>query len=491
LHRRKRTYSWLSSRRIQTAISMAKNFQPLIDELRIIIENSRNGRLSPADEQKGAELFKELVTSGGKPLSSALELLGDLPWFVPVNGALDAWPQLTPAKQRSFLAALKPLESEASRRMRLSIARGLHKLDPSSALKLIVATLQSLRTETGLDPKDRQIFYSVLIGKNKPWLLQLDLKSLKAAEAELVALTAIECAAGANPPAAVAVIQWAKPFQPLNAIPEPLQQELGKTFRKWSSRWQNQLADENLPPLLNEILQAKLLKSGDGLPNSPAPQPASQPITQESVQHSHQHARRAPQHQQGRSQANGPGQNRHEKSQRQRPEKPPPHPQKALTSGVDVSDLLNKIQAQFADLREELQTARNQLRQSHQPSKQGEVNATETGKEIGKLREENARLTETVAALRETLSDLASENFDQAVSRRADTGAPVTDPVEQYKSFLTLRVREQIVNFHTLNRENNVDGLPLLLDNILRTLQESGIDLENIEAPPPQARRKY
>ena len=150
---------------------MAKNFQPLIDELRVIIENSRIGRLSSADEQKGAALFKELVTSGGKPLSSALELLGDLPWFVPVNGALEAWPQLTPAKQRSFFAALKPLESEASRRMRLSIARGLHKLDPSSALKLIVATLQSLRTETGLDPKDRQIFYSVLIGKNKPWLV--------------------------------------------------------------------------------------------------------------------------------------------------------------------------------------------------------------------------------------------------------------------------------------------------------------------------------
>ena len=113
---------------------MAKNFQPLIDELRVVIENSRTGRHSPADEQKGAALFKELVMSGGKPLSSALELLGDLPWFVPVNGALEAWPQLTPAKQRAFLAALKPLESEASRRMRLSIARGLLKLDPASTL---------------------------------------------------------------------------------------------------------------------------------------------------------------------------------------------------------------------------------------------------------------------------------------------------------------------------------------------------------------------
>ena len=473
---------------MQTAISMAKNFQPLIDELRVIIENSRSGRLSTADEQKGAALFKELVTSGGKPLSSALELLGDLPWFVPVNGALEAWPLLTPAKQRNFFAALKPLESEASRRMRLSIARGLHKLDPSSAVKLIVATLQSLRAETGLEQKDRQIFYSVLIGKNKPWLLQLDLKSLKPPEAKMVALTAIECAAGANPPAAVAVIQWAKPFQPLNTIPEALQQELAKTFRKWSSRWQKQLGEEDLPPILAEILQAKTAKSGDDLPDPPAPEPAPQSMTQEPVQHSHQQNRRRPQHQQGKPQATGPGDNRHEKSHRQRLEKPPPNLQKP---GVEVLDLLKQIQAQFDNLREELQAARNQLRQSHQPLKQGEPHAIETSKEVGKLREENARLTETVTALRETLSELANENFDQAVSRRADTGAPVTDPVEQYKSLLTLRVREQIVNFHTLNRENNVDGLPLLLDNILRTLQESGIDLENIETPPPQARRKY
>ena len=467
---------------------MAKNFQPLIDELRIIIENSRNGRLSPADEQKGAALFKELVTSGGKPLSSALELSGDLPWFIPVNGALEAWPQMTPTKRRNFLGALKPLESEASRRMRLSIARGLHKLDPTSALKLIVATLQNLRKETGLDPKDRQIFYSVLIGKNKPWLLQLDLKSLKPAEAELVALTAIECAIGANPPAAVAVIQWAKPFQPLHTIPEPLLQELGKTIKRWSSRWQKQLAEEDLPSPLSEILQAKLRKSDADLPEPASAAPVRQSTGQASVQHSHEHNHRHTQHQRTKSQATAPGENRHPRSHTQSSAKSPLHAQK---TGVELADLLKQIQAQFDELREELQTARNLVRQAHQPVKQRETHGVEPSKELGTLREENARLTETVTTLRETLSDLASENFDQAVSRKADSEAPVTDPVEQYRSFLTLRIREQIVNFHILNPENNVDALPLLLDNILRTLQESGIDLEKIETPPPQARRKY
>ena len=79
---------------------------------------------------------------------------------------------------------------------------------------------------------------------------------------------------------------------------------------------------------------------------------------------------------------------------------------------------------------------------------------------------------------------------------RPSAGRPIPKsrsriPLSNISLFLTLRVREQIVNFQTLNREQNVDALPLLLDNILRTLQESGIDLENIETPPPLARRKY
>jgi hypothetical protein len=466
---------------------MPKDFKPLIDELRIIIENSRNGRLSPPDEQKGADLFKELVMSGGKALSGALELLGDLPWFVPVNGALEAWPQLTPVKQRNFLAALRPLESDASRRMRLSIARGLHKIDASSALRLIVATLQTLRTEDGLESKDRQIFFNVLIGKNKPWLLQLDLNSLKPSEAQLLALTAIECSASANPPSVVAVIQWAKPFQPLNTTPERIQQELAKTIGKWSSRWQKQVGGQDLPPILMEAIQSKLTKT----PNQPPehkPAPAARSHSPEPVQHPRQHPRHPQGHQPGKSLPAVVNPDQSEKSYRQRHEKPAPNHQRPIP---DLSDLLKEVELHFNHLREELQAAKNQLRQSNLPAKQADLHSTEVGKEVGKLREENTRLTETVRALRETLNDLASQNFDLAVSRKADTEAPVTDPVEQYKSFLTLKLREQIVNFQTLKRENHIDGIPLLLDNLLRTLQECGIDMENIEPPPPKARRRY
>jgi hypothetical protein len=468
---------------------MATNFQPLIDDLRGIIETSRTGRLPQADEQKGAALFKELVMLGGKPLSNALELLGDLPWFVPVNGTLEAWPQLTPAKKRAFLTALKPLESEASRRMRLSIARGLYKVDPASSLKLLVSTLQALQTESGLQPKDRQIFYSVLIGKNKPWLLQLDLKSLKPAEAGLIALTAIESAAGSPPPAVVAVFQWAKTFQPLKTIPETLQQELGKALKKWSLRWQKQLAEEDLPPALSEILQAKLAKP-ESEPSAAArsEQPA-QATGQDSRESSRQNASRRAEHPHTQSRGGRGEESSHDKQSRRKAGNPPgQHPK---TSSGEITELLKQIQVRFNELRDELQSARNQLRQSQQAPKQEGERAPGQGKEVSKLREENARLNETVASLRETLSELANDNFEEAVSRKADSAEPVTDPVEQFKSLLTLRIREQIVNFKALNRENHVDGLPLLLDNILRTLQENGIDLENLEKPPLEIRRKY
>jgi len=465
---------------------MPKDFQPLIEELRAIIEKSRNGRLPTSEEQRGATLFKELVISGGKALTGLLESLGDLPWFILVTGTLEAWPNLTPAKRRTFLAALKPLESEPFRRMRLSIARGLYKIDQSSGLNLIVTTLQSIRKEGGFEPRDRQIVFNVLIGKNKPWLLQLDLAALKPAEAQLIALSAIECSLGANPPGAIAVMKWARSAQPLTSLPEALQQELAKTFRKWSSRWQKQLPFEDLPPLAQEAIAAKIAKAAGATdPASgsqalePAPSTAGPAAGGQQVHPSPGHPQR---HHPGKPPQLAPS-SREKKSERMAPSQ-----QKSIP---DVAELLRHLQSHFNDLRNELQTARKHLERAQPAPKQTDEHSTEAGKELLKLRAENARLNETIAQLRETLSELANDDFNEAVIRKVDTNEPVTDPVEQYKLLLTLRLREQIVNFQVLNPDNRADGIPLLMDNIFRTLQESGIDLTNIDRPAPAIRRRY
>ena len=207
---------------------------------------------------------------------------------------------------------------------------------------------------------------------------------------------------------------------------------------------------------------------------------------QEPAQQTRQQGGHQQRHHSAKTQHPDPG--RRDRSQRQRPEKSQSPHQKPIP---DVAELLRHLQAHFNDLRDELQTARKQLERAQPAPRRIDVHSIDAGKELLALRDENARLNETVTQLRETLSELANDNFNEAVSRKAGTGEPVTDPVEQYKSLLTLRVREQIVSFQTLNPDNHVDGLPLLLDNILRALQESGIDLTNIEASSPPIRRRY
>jgi hypothetical protein len=434
---------------------MQKNFQPVLGELQKLIIQSKTGRLAAADEQRGAGLFRDLVLAGGKALSSALQLLGELPWYLSVAGTVEAWSQLSPARRRNFLSALGPLESEAGKRMRLSIARGLYKVDPAAAGKFLVTTLRELHQSETFDPRDRQTFFSVLIGKNKPWLLQFDLKSLEQTDAEFFARCALECCGSANPPSAMALVQWAKPYWSLNALPEAVQTELGKQFRKWSSRWQKLLANEDLPVALAESLQARSTKA-----EKSGTTPLAPAIDQ----------RRLP-----KPKADGK-------------EKPA---LAARQPASEVTDLLRQIETRFHDLQSDLTTARHQLRQSRQESRPtGAVHGTEIT-ELDKLREENARLTETVHQLRRTLNELADRSFDEAISRKADTDSPMTDPTAQFKSFLTVRLREAITNFQALNRENRPDGLPLLLESVFQVLEENGLNLSAIEAPPATVRRRY
>ena len=131
---------------------MPKNSQPLLGELQKLSPGSGTGRLTTVDEQRGAGLFRDLVLAGGKALGSALQLAAELPWYVSVAGTVEAWPQFTPTRQRNFLGALRSLETEAGRRVCLSIARGLYKVDPAAAGKLLITTLRELHPAAAFDP---------------------------------------------------------------------------------------------------------------------------------------------------------------------------------------------------------------------------------------------------------------------------------------------------------------------------------------------------
>jgi hypothetical protein len=443
---------------------MPKDFDPLLNELRTIADRSKNGRLTTEEEQRGVDLVRDLLSVGGKALPKTLELLGSLPWFIPVNGTIVAWPKLSQAKRRTFLAGLNGLESDASTRMKFSLARGLYKLDSNAGTKLILETISAIRSEQGLEPKDRRAFFNVLLGKGKPWLSQIDFKTLKQSDGQLLTSAAIECAVGAGPAAAIPVVEWAKAAQLLDKLPEMVQHEFAAAVRKWGPRWRKRLNHEGLPTIIAAAVQAK---EGDSRDKQHAPirQPRSS------------------------AESRGPKTTRSEQvgPQKKQLEKEP-------VQKSDIAHLLKQLEAQFQSLRNDLHATKNQLRQVQQNPKQLRklpIREEPNQEEVEKLREENAKLSETVKQLQETLSELANEDFDHAVSRRADTDEPVTDPLEQFKSLLGLRLRERLAEFQRLNPQQHVDGLPLLLETLLQTLQENGIDLSNLEAPEIEARRRY
>jgi hypothetical protein len=443
---------------------MPKDFDPLLNELRTIADRSKNGRLTAEEEQKGVDLVRDLLSAGGKALPSTLELLGSLPWFIPVNGTIAAWPKLNQAKRRTFLAGLKGLESDASTRMKFSLARGLYKLDSNAGTKIILETISAIHGEEGLEPKDRRAFFNVLLGKGKPWLSQIDLKTLKKSDGQLLTSAAIECAAGAGPAAAIPVVEWAKAAQLLDELPETVQHEFAAAVRKWGPRWRKRLGHEGLPTIIAAVIQTKDGDSRDKQhPTIRQSRPAAESREPKTT----------------RSEETGPLKKQPEKEQVQK---------------SDIAHLLKQLEAQFQSLRSDLHAAKNQLKQAQLNPKQLRKLPTHEEPdqhEIEKLREENAKLSETVKQLQETLSELANEDFDHAVSRRADTDEPVTDPLEQFKSLLGLRLRERLAEFQRLNPQQHIDGLPLLLETLLQTLQENGIDLSNLEAPGIEARRRY
>src|SRR6516164_1625416 len=236
---------------------MPKDFDPLLNQLRTIADRSKNGRRTTEEEQRGVDLVRDLLSAGGKALPKTLELLGRLPWFIPVNGTIAAWPKLSQAKRRTFLAGLKGLESDASTRMKFSLARGLYKVDSNAGTKLILETISAIRGEKGLEPKDRRAFFNVLLGKGKPWLSQIDLKTLKKSDGQLLTSAAIECAVGAGPAAAIPVVEWAKASHLLDELPETVQHEFAAAVRKWGPRWRKRLEHEGLPTTIAAVVRAK------------------------------------------------------------------------------------------------------------------------------------------------------------------------------------------------------------------------------------------
>lgn len=245
-----------------------------VDPLEALAEASLRGRLSQPEEERATALIKEALLDSLKRIEKTAEQLPKLPWMIAVNGVSAAWPEMKATFQTRLLSNLAKIDSEASRRVRLSLARGLFKLDPAAALKLAIGAAREMREkETGaMSVKSCHIFANVFIGRAKPWIGQLPVADLKPADADLL----IHCALVTGftlphaPATQLALLKWAAASNRLGKLHAAALDPLKKTVSRWSAKWQGALRKE-IEPLPEEILS--LLKPET--PESAAADPAA------------------------------------------------------------------------------------------------------------------------------------------------------------------------------------------------------------------------
>ena len=241
------------------------------DELGQLTEASQRARLSPSDEERMGTLLKESLMGGRGGVARAIEALPKVPWIVGVRAVEAVWPELTAGFRTQLLSGLAKEETDASRRIRLSLARALFKFDVPVALKLAVGAARELRdTESGtLTSKQAQIFANVFIGRGKPWLAQISLADLKPADGDALAHCAILAVfALPHPPVTqLGVLKWAREQERLGKLNAAALEAVKKGVSRWSAKWQGALRKE-VSDLPEEIASLSLKPVAEAAPEA-------------------------------------------------------------------------------------------------------------------------------------------------------------------------------------------------------------------------------
>ncbi len=229
-----------------------------------MVATAQAGRMSPAHETQTADLLRASLLGGKPEITEALDAIGKLPWPISVNGLNAAWPEMKPYGRRLFVSGMKSpaFEGEIGRRIRLSITRGLVKVDEAQAAKWACAIAAEMLGEDGiLTTRDRQSFFNVLVGKGKPWLLRLQLEGLKDADLAHLLNAAISTifTGGCPPFTQSAFLLWLIKIDKLAILSERSQQSIAAAIRKWPGRLMRDFktVPENLPAVIADAFVEK------------------------------------------------------------------------------------------------------------------------------------------------------------------------------------------------------------------------------------------
>ena len=226
------------------------------DPITELMAEAQRRRLPPADEEKFVRMVVETLQGGREGLARALKHLPRMPWMLAVNSVSAAWPEMKPTLRNRLLAGLAREDSEAARRTRLSLARGLYKLDVPAALKIAAGVAKDLRDKetSAVTHKDAQIFTNVLIGRAKPWLVHLPLADLRPAEADVLVHSALVSVFQLphSPATQLGVLKWAGEAGRLGKLHPHVAALMLKAFERWNARWRSVLK-KDVPSLPAEL----------------------------------------------------------------------------------------------------------------------------------------------------------------------------------------------------------------------------------------------
>ncbi len=456
-----------------------------VDELHQIAEAAQRGRLSQMQEERAAVLLREALRGGRTGVARAVETLPLLPWLTGVRAFESVWPELTAGFRTQLFSGLAKDGSEAARRVRLSLARALFKIDVPAALKLAVNVVKDMHDKEadGISASDALTFSNVFIGRGRPWVAQLPLAELKPADGDLlVHLALLSAFAQPHPPVTqLGILKWAQENGRLDKLRETALSAVADGVGRWNAKWQN--ATRNEIADLPEAIAAALKPAETSDPESREIEP---PTTEETAEETgeatprkerpvyvsrEEEARLRAQEEGGAAppepqemesaddeekedESNEPRRTREPRDRRE-----PRQQQSRGAQPFNVTQALRQIESHVNSLRVELENAKSKLRsrdfEGQRAQRRPDVPVIEgepTPEELARL---NRQLELRNTELQTRIDELTQHAEDVAASTGALGDQPVTDLDSQLRALLALKLQEDYADFLALELERN------------------------------------
>ncbi len=482
-------------------------------------ERARRARLPVEDETHAANLLKGVLLGGRAEVARAIGVISVLPWIITVQGTAAAWPEMKPSFRSQLLAGLARSQNEGAPRVRLSLARGLYKVDAAASLKLILLTLKVLRDkETGLlSGKGAPLFANVLIGRGKAWVLQLPTAELKPAELEVLVHSALHGAfhAPQAPITQLSILRWAGTLEKLTGLPPALDQMISRSLSRWSGKWQNALRKEvtNFPEAWLEILKpapeiqtsepergevpAPSLDRDEERPPQARQESAEDEAADDDEEDEDESEAGSEDNRPARPQRpvyvskTVPPQNQHQPRDNGYAKEPQPTRRGMPVQQFNLQDTLRQIEQYTNGLRNELQIAQKQLRNREDDSRRPRkiersagpiIPGEPTADELARL---NLQLEARNAELAARIEELTVDSEDRAASKGLVTDAPAPDSDTQLRALLAFKLKEDFDDFKALEEAAKDLVVQQHYRSVLQHVFEI-LQLEGVRFPEPE-----